>query len=155
MMLLMILRMPVDSRSKLEGQAPSVMQLMVTVGEADSGSWKTLEASSRTLKTWMSFDTAYPIMQRVSACGIPCVVHRAWPFHRHFRLLIVQSREDILTVAFWEFGNEMQIRSHKESLSCILYSAADYFIFGNIPKARRNVPMTFLVMVDSYPATIL
>jgi hypothetical protein len=64
MRLLIILPTPVDSRSKSDLQAPGVMQLMITVCKVDSGSGVTREASSRTAKTCMSFETAY-LVQRV------------------------------------------------------------------------------------------
>ena len=58
----------------------------------------------------------------------------------------------------WRSGNlatKCKSEATRESLGCVLYSAADCLSFGSIPKAKRNVPMTFVVIVDSYPATIL
>lgn len=50
---------PLFSRKKSDWHAPGVKQLMITVGGADSSCVDSRAASSRTMRTWRSFETAY------------------------------------------------------------------------------------------------
>jgi hypothetical protein len=102
----------------------------------------------------MSFDTAY-LVRKVLARGMIFAVREPY--------LSIDSSDfssfKVLKISLPRRSGNFAIKCKSEatidSLGCILYSAADCLNFGNNPKARRNVPITLVVMVDSYPATIL